>query len=599
MSGDFPYPGDDPLDLIRVSCAFDSEKSTVDTVLTTLTEASASMKANWVSDAATAAAGDLGKLHTVLTTVSTDFAAASTAVETYRSTLASIRLQVDALRASLSKANAVMTAEHNEMSRSGRFAEFNDMDAAQLTSYRKSITSDEGKAQRAINSLTEDYNALVRKANTATTTCSEALTATVTGHAYRGSTYTAVGLSQLLGLDGLSLLSAFDLKMATTKPNLTGKTPAQITAWWAGLPPQQRSDYIADWPAIIGNTNGIPLPDRATSNHARAESDLATAELSGDTAKVKLLKGLLRTGSSLVMYDPSKDHYGVLWGNIDASHIALFVPGVGDDGNVPGWVNSAKTIQTTAGPDSAVIMWKGYDDPGDHGTLDKATAGFTGRAETGATALTAFSTGGLQLGSNQSLTIVAHSYGSVVAGVALANDGLQPTNVVTAGSPGMTVDEVSELHLKPGQFFAEQAPGDFVANNLAGFGNDPTSPTFGGTRLATNAPGMPSVSGHSDYFDPGTKAVQDIAAVIDGKVTQSDIQHPGASDYAGAAARILVNPLGPVLDTAARDYHGPGSSVIGGVAHLDNVIANNVDTGVRNTTNAVESGAKKVWSWVS
>ena len=34
-------------------------------------------------------------------------------------------------------------------------------------------------------------------------------------------------------------------------------------------------------------------------------------------------------------------------GHIDASHVDLFVPGVG---NVPGWITSAKTIRTTAGP---------------------------------------------------------------------------------------------------------------------------------------------------------------------------------------------------------------------------------------------------------
>jgi Alpha/beta hydrolase len=311
------------------------------------------------------------------------------------------------------------------------------------------------------------------------------------------------------------------------------------------------------------------------------------------------LKGLLSTGSSLVMYDPSQDHYGVLWGNIDASHVALFVPGVGNDGTVPGWVNSAHTIQQTAGPDSAVIVWKGYHDPGDHGTLDIANAGFTSRAETGATALTGFATGGLQLGSNQSLTIVAHSYGSVVAGVAMADDGLKPTNVVTAGSPGMTVDNVGQLHLNSSQFYAEQAPKDIVANNLGGLGNDPTSPSFGSTRLATNAPGLPSVSGHSQYFTPGTKAVQDIASVIDGNVAPANTQAPSAGDDTGAAARILVNPFGPEWDTAAQDYHGPGSSLVGAVAHLNNLVSNNVDAGVRDGTNGVESGAKKVWGWVS
>ena len=176
---------------------------------------------------------------------------------------------------------------------------------------------------------------------------------------------------------------------------------------------------------------------------------------------------------------------------------------------------------------------------------------------------------------------------------------LQPTNVVTAGSPGMTVDEVGQLHLNSSQFYAEQAPKDFVADNLGGLGNDPSSPSFGGTRLATNAPGLPGVSGHSQYFIPGTKAVQDIAAVIDGHVTPANIQKPTSGDEAGATARVLVNPFGPAWDAAARGDHGPGSSVVGAVAHLNDLISNNVDAGVRDGTNAVESGAARVWGWVS
>ena len=600
MSGEFPYPGDDPMDLIGISCAFDNQKTTVDSTLTTLSEASASMTANWQSQAATAAAGDLATLTTALRKASADFATAGTAVDTYRSALTSIRSQVDALRSSLDKANAALTADRNEMSLSGRFGDANSMDAAQLTTYRTSITTDEGTTQRAITTLTDEYNALVRKANTATTTCSDALTGTVTTHAYQGSTYSTVGLDQLLGLDGLSLLAAYDQKLASTPPTFpSGETPAQIAAWWAALPPEARADYSADWPGVIGNTNGIPLPDRATANHGAAENDLAAAIAAGDTAKVKMLKGLLQPGSSLVMYDPSQDHYGVLWGNIDASHVALFVPGVGNDGDVPGWVKYAKTIQQTAGPDSAVIMWKGYDDPGDHGTLDIATAGFVDRADAGATALTAFATGGLQLGSDQSLTIVAHSYGSVVTGVALASDGLKPTNVVTAGSPGMTVDSVSELHLKASQFYSEQAPKDYVANNLGGFGNDPTSPDFGGTRLATNGPGFQPVSVHSDYFNYDTQAVKGIADVIDGNVAGSDVQQPSVNDDLGAAARDLVDPAGPALDWVTRNYHGPDSGLVQAFDHATNALANNVDVGVRDGAGAIESGAKKVWGWVS
>ena len=600
MTGELPYPGDDPNDLNRVQTAFDSQKTVVDGVTKTLGQATRSMQANWIADAAQAAAHDLGKTQSVLTTMAGDFGSCSSAVSQYRAAIVSIRTQIDGLRTKLAAQQAVLCADVEVYGRSARLAEVNDMSATDLASYRSGIAANAASARKAIAGVQAEYEALVKKADTAVTTCSQAVTTTVSGHEYLGSTYSSVGLTSVLGLDGLSLLSAYDLKIADTPPTFPkDETPAQIATWWAGLPPEAKADYRGDWPGVIGNTNGIPLPDRATANYGAATADLVAAESAGDAAKVTLLKSLLRTGSSLVLYDPSQDHYGVMWGNIDASHVALFVPGVGNDGNVPGWIKSARTIQTTAGPDSAVIMWKGYDDPGDHGTLDIANAGFTGRAEDGATNLTAFAQGGLQLGSNQSLTIVAHSYGSVVTGVALANDGLQPTNVVTAGSPGMTVDNVGQLHLNSSQFYAEQAPKDLVANNLGGFGNDPTSPSFGGARLATNAPGLPSVSGHSQYFGRGTKAVQDIAAVIDGNVTPASIQKPSSGDDAGAAARILVNPFGPAWDAAARDYHGPGSSVVGAVAHLNNLVSNNVDAGVRDGTNAVESGAKKVWGWVS
>ena len=53
-----------------------------------------------------------------------------------------------------------------------------------------------------------------------------------------------------------------------------------------------------------------------------------------------------------------------------------------------------------------MIMWKVYDDPRDHATLDIVNTGFTPSGEAGTTALTRFATRGPQFGRNRSLTIV-------------------------------------------------------------------------------------------------------------------------------------------------------------------------------------------------
>src|ERR1700733_3945783 len=120
---------------------------------------------------------------------------------------------------------------------------------------------------------------------------------------------------------------------------------------------------------------------------------------------------------------------------------------------------------------------------------------------TAANELTAF-VDSLSLDPSQTLTVVAHSFGSIVVGAALAEAGLHVTDVVVAGSPGMTVDALRQLHVRQSHFFSEQAPGDAVAE-LGVFGAAPASPTFGGTRMSTNATDHPQVLAHSSYFEPG------------------------------------------------------------------------------------------------
>ena len=90
------------------------------------------------------------------------------------------------------------------------------------------------------------------------------------------------------------------------------------------------------------------------------------------------------------------------------------------------------------------------------------------------------------------VTVVAHSFGSMVTGAALAHHGLECTEVVVAGSPGMTVDDLRQLHLDGAHFFTEEAPGDPVAE-LGVYGTEPTrrcsaAPACGPTPRARGGP---------------------------------------------------------------------------------------------------------------
>jgi hypothetical protein len=161
----------------------------------------------------------------------------------------------------------------------------------------------------------------------------------------------------------------------------------------------------------------------------------------------------------------------------------------------------------------------------------------------------------------QSLTVIAHSFGSIVTGAALADAGLVVTDVVVAGSPGMTVDDLRQLHLQQSHFFAEQAPGDAIAE-LGVFGAAPASPKFGGTRMSTNAPDHPPVVAHSRYFEPGSAALENMADVVTGHYSDIVRHRAAFPEIAGGlVAWALRMPVVP-LRMAGRHYRGPGFRVL-------------------------------------
>jgi pimeloyl-ACP methyl ester carboxylesterase len=321
------------------------------------------------------------------------------------------------------------------------------------------------------------------------------------------------------------------------------------------------------------------LSRRATSNLAAAKMDLAAATLDGDEDRITLLETLLSSGADILVYRPQLQHYALLFGDLDtAEHVAVVVPGVGDGSNLcRDWIPDAVNL-FEASPSTAVLLWKGYDNPADVLAAAAGSIECNDDLATAAYDLTEFVTT-LSLETDQTLTVVAHSFGSIVVGAALADAGLEVTDVVVAGSPGMTVDELRALHLEQSHFFSEQAPGDVIAE-LGVFGAEPASPRFGGTRMSTNAPDHPTVAAHSNYFEPGSAALENMADVVTGHYEEILRHRAAFPEIAGGlVAWALRMPAVPIC-VVGRHYRGPGFRVLTNCCRL-------VDLGASETGNLV------------
>ena len=262
----------------------------------------------------------------------------------------------------------------------------------------------------------------------------------------------------------------------------------------------------------------------------------------------------------------------------DLHHVAIMVPGVGDGSNLcDDWIPDARNLYDGA-EHTAVVLWKGYDNPVDILAAAEGSIACNEDLIAAGSDLTAF-VASLSLRPDQTLAVLAHSFGSMVTGAALADCGLQCTDVVVAGSPGMTVDDLRDLHLAQAHFFSEQAPGDVVAE-LGVFGTPPASPTFGGTRMSTNAPDHPEVQAHSEYFEPGSEALENMVDVVTGRYSEVVRHHTALAEVAGGLVAWLLRMPAVPARMAGRHYRGPGHRLFVNWCRL-------VDLGASETGNLV------------
>ena len=129
------------------------------------------------------------------------------------------------------------------------------------------------------------------------------------------------------------------------------------------------------------------------------------------------------------------------------------------------------------------------------------------------------------------VTLVGHSYGSTVVGAAMQAGPRRADDLVLVGSPGVLANRVGQLGLSGSHTYVGEAALDPVADTGI-FGADPGDPGFGATRIRVGAaPDRPwpdrVLAAHSQYFEPGSESLRNIARVVVGR--GSDVTRPGVT----------------------------------------------------------------------
>ncbi|MGW2281535.1 alpha/beta hydrolase [Streptomyces sp. NPDC001770] len=260
--------------------------------------------------------------------------------------------------------------------------------------------------------------------------------------------------------------------------------------WWAGLPQELRDEYLATYPDVIGNLDGIPALVRDAANRDNLQLLIGKLEgLDGSEAEeaegkleaLRLIAGQL--GAPLKPGDPPMYLLGigdegngraiVAYGNPDASkNVAAYVPGLNtslDDRFVS---NDLKRVRDTAiavrniEKSSSAIAWLGYDAPQMPDALASFEVAGAGRASRGGRSFDGFMDG-ISVTSeyrDPHVTAIGHSYGSVTVGsAAKQGEGIPGLDdIVLVGSPGVGVDRAQDLGVGAGHVFVGAAKNDVV-----------------------------------------------------------------------------------------------------------------------------------------
>jgi hypothetical protein len=266
--------------------------------------------------------------------------------------------------------------------------------------------------------------------------------------------------------------------------------------------------------AALGSATTATLAEQYAATRTDIVAAQRMAAAHGDRGRATALAAMADPARQFLFFDGRDGgRSGEVFGDLaTARRVAVFVPGA-DTGldSYEQLRSSAAALQQQLGDGSAVIAWLGYKTPSTKNP-DILTAG---RADRAAPELDRFVTQLRTALPNSRVSVLCHSYGTVVC--ARAASGLDVSDLVLFGSPGTGYDNVAALHTKA-TVWAGRGATDWIGDvphvklelpfTSLGFGTDPVSPQFG-ARVFAAGPG-----GHSDYLVPGSPALAGIAQIV-------------------------------------------------------------------------------------
>jgi Alpha/beta hydrolase len=272
------------------------------------------------------------------------------------------------------------------------------------------------------------------------------------------------------------------------------------------------SSVLAPAPAAV---SVAPLrsatPAALASRYARSRAEIRAAYLvaadRGDQVRARTLRTLAGPAYQFVSFDGRDGGrtVEVLGDLARAERIAVLVPGADTSLDTYRRFRArAVALQRELGEGSAVIAWLGYRTPGST-SLELLT---TGAADRAAPALRQFVRDLAAARPGVPISLLGHSYGSVVCARAAA--GLPLANVVLYGSPGTGYGSAAELRTRA-TVWAGRGADDWIRwlpDTTPGLGTDPVTSAFG-ARIFQAGNG-----GHSDYLVPGTRSLRSIAGIV-------------------------------------------------------------------------------------
>ncbi|MET9820185.1 MULTISPECIES: alpha/beta hydrolase [unclassified Streptomyces] len=288
-----------------------------------------------------------------------------------------------------------------------------------------------------------------------------------------------------------------------------------------------RPQIPAPAPAVLAAPTAATLEKTYAANRANAAQASRMAADHGDRDRAAADRSMADPSRRLLAFDGRGAGLAteVLGDLAHADRVAVLVPGSDTGLDTYGRFRAAAlalhrqlVAEAPAGTRTAVVAWLGYATPGTVST----TVATTGRADLAAPELRDLVDDLRRItGPDTRLALLCHSYGSVVC--ARAADGLDVSDIALIGSPGTGADTAAGLHTDA-RIWAGRGADDWVEHvphlsadlfgTTLGFGTDPTSPGFGARVFDTGD------GGHSDYFDPGSPSLTNLARIALGETTE-------------------------------------------------------------------------------